>query len=169
MNTDKNLKESLSEEKYLFISDNDKIFMIAFDKSMTELGYDYRIVGNAGMGPRGKGYFVYAKADTKTRTVFARICMYEDKVQLRFYFKNINNHRTYIENAPEYIKTAFTFGGGDCQNCMATCKSMKLYTIDGQSYKKCCHYIAYFNNPTIDRLPDYMALLYQFYPKLQPK
>jgi len=163
-----NIYELLNDEKFKLISDDDKSFILAFDNAMNGFGYDFggRLYGNA-----TRDELAYSKTGLKSKKFIARVYVRKDngEVSLRLYCTDINKHRAHIESAPPYIKDAFTFEWGDCQNCMPTCKSMKNYTIDDQQYNKCCHNIAQFANPTVDRLPDYMALLSAFYPAKKAK
>ena len=118
----------------------------------------------------GKYMIIYGKTDVKSRPCPARIYIKNDgKVVLRLFLKNIDKHRQYIESAPSYIKESFAFEGGNCKNCMSACKSMKIYTIDGQQFNKCCHKTAYFSNPSVEKLSDYMALYLEFNPIKKPK
>lgn len=162
----KTIKDILADPKFPYVSENDKAFILAFDETMNKLGYD--MGGNyAGKLKFYEAQITYAKTGTKSRTAFARITIQKDHITLRLYFKNIDKHRAYIETAPLHIKQSFVFEGGNCHNCMATCKSMKIYSIDGKNYNKCCHSIATFKNLSVERLPDYIALLTEFYPKIK--
>ena len=170
----KSMKDVLSEERFNIISDTDKAFILAFDKEINELGYDYGGAIGSGHG-WGKFMIIYGKTGTKSRTVRARIYIREDGITMRFYFSDINKHRYYIESAPAHIKAVFAFDGGDCriaggqETCVKGCKSMKVYTINEQKYIKCCHNVGYFQEPTVERLPDYLAVYSAFYPTRKPK
>ena len=167
----KTLEEWLSEERFNIISESDKAFIIAFDKEFVALGYDYGsgYLGNANGWPK-YGMITYGKTGTKSRPCPARIYSKDSgEIVLRLYLSNIDKHRQYIEGTPPYIKNAFAFKSGDCKKCMATCKSMKIYTIDGQLYDKCCHSIACFYNPSVEKLPDYMNLYSEFNPAKKTK
>lgn len=159
----KSIKDMLSEERFNIVSDRDKAFMIAFDEAMNGLGYGFG--GKTGVASKNEKYvFIYTKAGLKSNASFARFLIREDCIILRIYFNDIDEHRKYIENAPSHIKDAFAFNGGDCINCSSTCMKSRAYVIDGNQYRKCCHSIAHFNAPSVERLPDYMALLTEFYP-----
>ena len=145
------------------IKEPEKAFIIAFDKAINELGYDF---GNA----IGSGnvwsllMIVYGKIDTKSRLCSARIYMQENgEITLRLFLAKIDAHRQYIENAPLHVKDAFIFAHGDCKECNINC-SPKIYTIDGKLMRKCNHDTFYFNMPTLEKLPGYMGLLSKFYP-----
>jgi len=162
----KTMTEKLSEERFVNISKPDKAFIIEFDRTLETLGFDYGNSINGG----GDGYGIaYGKTGTKSRPCPARVEIKANgEILLRMYFKNIDKHRQYIENAAQHIKDAFAIDWGDCQKCMATCKSMKVYSIDGKLYDKCCHSIAFFQNPTLEKLPDYIALYLEFNPTKKP-
>jgi len=151
------MKDILNKKSYDCISDNDKAFIIAFDEAMNGLGYDCWNTG-----------FIYSKTGLKSKNKIAQIFISENEIKLRFYFKKINDHCTYIEKAPTHIKDAFAFEGGDCY-CDGPCKGLRKYTIDGQLYDKCSHKMVYFNKPTIERLSDYIALFTEFYPVKGPR
>jgi len=155
---EKSLEEKLMEERFGHISEANKTFILVFNKIFEELGFDY--------GGSILGDIVYGKTGVKSRPCPARIII-KDKtgeITLRFYLKNIDKHSRYIENAAPHIKDAFVFDWGNCSKCMATCKSMKIYNIDGRQFDKCCHSTAFFSNPTLEKLPDYIALYSEFNP-----
>ena len=161
------IKNTINEKRFDIVSDIDKTFIVAFDELMNELGYD--IGATIGLNDWNVG-FTYSKTGLKSKNKTAQIYISENGIKLRFYFKNIDNHHTYIENAPTHIKDAFTFESGNCTKCMS-CKSnsTKIYTIDGRLYDKCSHKMVFFNNPTVEKLSDYIALFTQFYPIKKPK
>jgi len=165
----KTMEQKLSEERFDIISNADKAFIVAFDKTFEDLGYDYG--GGIGDGYGwGKYMIIYGKTSVKSRPCPARIYIKDTgEMQLRLFLKNIDKHRQYIENSPSYIKDGFAFEWGDCKNCMPTCKTMKIYTIDGRQYNKCCHSTAYFSSPSVERLPDYMSLYSEFNPAKKAK
>ena len=165
----KSMKQKLSEERFNNISESSKAFIVAFDRTFEELGYDYG--GGIGYGYGwGKYMIIYGKTGVKSRPCPARIYIKDNgEIQLRLFLKNIDKHRQYIEDSPAYIKDAFAFEGGNCKNCMPTCKTMKIYTIDGRQYNKCCHSTAYFSSPSLEKLPGYMALYSEFNPTKKSK
>ena len=158
-----NLTELLAERRFNIVSEDDKAFIIAFDKAINELGYDCE-------NTIGTGYswsplmIIYGKTGTKSRPCIARIYIHNYGISLRLFFTNINKHRAYIENTPEHIKIMFT-GGGDCP-CRPACnhKGQKIYTIDDKDYKKCCHADFRITKPNINELSDHIGLLAEFYP-----
>jgi len=157
-----NLTELLAERRFNIVSENDKAFIIAFDKAVNELGYDCE-------NTIGSGYswsplmIIYGKTGTKSRPCIARIYIHNDGISLRLFFTNINKHRAYIENAPEHIKTMFS-GGKNCP-CRPDCphKGQKIYTIDDKDYKKCRDADFRITKPNIDELSDYIGILAEFY------
>jgi len=152
------MEELLTEKRFSIISKPDKKFMIAFDKAMNELGYDSEnIIGSFTV--------VYGKTSTKSRPCPARIYIKDDgAIVLRLYLNKVDKHREFIENAPKHIKDAFRFKGGDCKSCNTMCAPGKTYTIDGKTMHKCNHSVFYFAEPSLEKLPDIMALLAKFYP-----
>ena len=138
----KNFDEILSENRFKNISESDKSFIIAFDKVMKEMGYD----SDGKIGSE----ITYKKTGGKSKATFARVYMRGDHIVLRLYFKDIDNHRAYIENAPEHIKHGFvienlpqrvldTFAlkDGDCIVCSKVCEFAERYTSDGHECVKC--------------------------------
>ena len=160
-----NMEEMLSRRRFNFVPDANKAFMLAFDKAMNELGYDLGDFIGDGYG-WGLYMIIYGKTGTKSRPVAARIYIqHNGEVVLRFHLNKVDKHSNHIENAPEYIKDAFIFEGGDCKSCNSMCAPGKQYTIHGQQMQKCNHYVFNFYGPTLDKLPGYLDLLLKFYPK----
>ena len=160
------VKTHINEKRFDIVSDIDKAFIVAFDETMNELGYD--IGATIGLDDGWNVLFTYSKTGLKTKNKIAQIQIFENEIKLRFYFKKINDHCTYIESAPTHIKDAFAFEGGDCY-CDGPCKGLRKYTIDGRLYDKCSHKMVFFNNPTIEKLSDYIALFTKFYPVKRPR
>ena len=162
---DKDHSFMLHEKRFDNISDDDKAFITAFDKEMEQFGYDYGGKIDTGHG-WGRYQIRYGKTGVKNRPIAARIYIKDSgKIQLRLHLNKVDNHREHIENAPPHIKGSFVFTGGDCKSCGGICAPGKVYTIDGQQMQKCNHDVFYFNNPTLDKLPDYMRLMGKFYKK----
>jgi hypothetical protein len=151
------LEDILKENRFNIVSEPDKAFIIAFDKAMNEMGYDF--------GKTVSMVIKYGKAGTKSRPCPAYIEIKENGILLRLYLNEVDTHNQYIKNTQSHIKDAFIFNGGDCGDCSTFCAPGKIYTIDGQQMKKCKHNTFYFNNPTLKNLPDYMELLSKFYLK----
>jgi len=163
----KKMEQKLSEERF----DNmpDKKFIIAFDKLLEDIGYDYG--GGIGEGYGwGKYMIIYGKTGTKSRPCPVRIYINDDgTIYFRLFLTKVDKHMKYIENSPAHIKNAFTFEGGDCKSCNTSCSPGKIYTIDGQLMCKCNHSTFYFHWISIDILPDIMELLAKFYPVKKQK
>jgi len=160
----KNMDDLLSERRFDIISEHDKGFINAFDKAMNVFGYDCENMVGSGL-VWGLFMFVYGKTGTKSRACAARIYVKEDgAITLRLFLTKVEKHMKYIENAPAYIKDGFNFATGDCTSCNSSCTQGKVYTIEGQLMNKCSHATFYFNEPSVDKLPDYMGLLAEFYP-----
>ena len=161
----KNMEEILSERRFNVLSESNKMFIVAFDKAINDLGYDYGgIIGTGNVW--STMMIVYGKTNTKSRPCAARIYIKEDGIIFRLYLNKVDMHRQYIENASEHIKSAFTTENGRCTFCWEKCPSRpKAYTIDGEVIQKCQHHTFYFDSPSIDRIPDYMNLLSEFYSK----
>jgi len=70
----------------------------------------------------------------------------------------------YVFEGHAYAKCTNPAKDDVCLSCANTCKMNKRYTIDGKQYAKCGHYPGHFAEPSVERLPDYMALLAEFYP-----
>ena len=165
----KSMEEKLREARFDNISASDKAFIAAFDKIFEELGFDYGGGIGGGYG-WGKYMIIYGKSGTKSRPCPARIYIKESgEIRIRLFFNKIDKHSKYIEESPAHIKAAFANDWGDCSDCSPTCKMVKEYSIDGNRYRKCCHSTAYFSDPTIEKLPDYMALYSEFNPIKKPK
>ena len=158
----KSLEEILAEDRFKIISITDKAFILAFDKALSEKGYDF---GGTISGNRDLMAIVYGKTGTKTRTCPARIHIENDgNICLRLYLHKVDDHRQYIENAPVRIKEIFTNDIGNCCGCNlkdGKCKCTKTYTVGGRLFNKC-----YFNiaNTAVENIPDYIDLLSEFYP-----
>jgi len=160
----KNMDEILSERRFNIISEPDKAFILAFDKAMNEFGYDYGGVIRSGnvFSPL---LIVYGKTDTKSRPCPARIYINDNGIRFRLFLNKVDAHRQYIENAPAHIKNAFTSDSGRCTLCWDKCPSRPAaYTIDGKTVQKCQHHTFYFDTPSMEKLPDYINLLSEFYP-----
>lgn len=160
------MRNIMSESRFDFISDPDKSFIISFDEEMRRLGYDYG--SSIGSGYCwGRYMTIYSKTGAKNKSVTARIYIRDNDIVLRLYFSNIDKHRGYIENAPPYIKEAFTGEHGDCKHCKndknGVCKFRKTYTLDGRLFEKCNGVVFEFWQPDVSKLPGYISLLSEFY------
>lgn len=161
------MKNSLLEERYKFISAEDKAFILAFEDEVSYLGY-----GSGGKIDNGfcwgKYMIVYIKTGVKNKQVLARIYIRENSIILRLYLNKIDEHREYIENAKHFIKEVFTGDHGNCHHCHndkgGICKFRKTYTLDNTYFEKCNGITFEFWEPNIEKLQDYMSLLKEFYP-----
>ena len=125
----KTMEEFLTERRFNIVKESDKAFLIAFDKEVNALGYDFDgIIGSGNIW--SPLMIVYGKTGTKSRPVAARIYIKDNCITLRLFLNKIDAHRQYIENAPAHIKESFIFADGDCTSCNSSC-TPKTYTIDG--------------------------------------
>lgn len=171
MDRNNQMKNLLSNEKYDFICERDKGFIIAFDDAITKAGYE-----SNGINPYvclGKYKIEYSKTGLKNKNYVARFYFRDSGIVLRLYFTNIDRHREYIENASEFIKNSFINNMGKCKQCdkngggigkKGKCSFKKSYTIDNVLYKKCAGENYYFDKKDIESVPKYIELLKTFYP-----
>lgn len=162
------MDDLLKEERFDFISSADKEFMLAFNNQMTRLGYDFS--NHIGSGHCwGRYMVIYTKTGVKSNKVFARIYIRDESIVLRLFFNDIDKHRGYVEGAPSHIKEVFVGENANCQHCHndkeGVCKFRKTYTIDGRLIEKCNGITFEFHNPSLLRLPDYIAVFTEFYPR----
>ena len=160
----KSLEEILAEDRFKIISMPDKAFIIAFDKALNEIGYDF---GGTISGNMDLMAVIYGKTGTKTRLCPARIHIENDgSICLRLYLHKIDDHRQYIENAPMRIKEVFINDIGKCRGCnfkdgKCKWKCTKTYTIGGRLFNKCYFEVT---DTAMEIIPDYIDLLSEFYP-----
>ena len=162
------MKDILNEERFGFVSSQDMSFIRAFDNEMTKLGYGFG--GKIGSGYCwGKYMLIYTRVEVKSKKVFARIYMCEKSIVLRLFLNDIDKHRSYIENAASHIKEVFVGDAADCEHCHnerdGLCRFRKTYTIDDRLIEKCNGKTFEFHHPNLHRLPDYLSLFTEFYPK----
>lgn len=157
------VKGLMAEERFAFISDTDKAFIVAFDEEMMKLGYGFG--GTIGSGYCwGRYMIIYSKAGAKNRKVIARVYIRDGGIVLRLFFSKIDAHRAYIESSPPYIKEVFAGEHGSCNHCKPACSFRKTYTVDDRLIEKCSGVVFEFWEPSVHKLPDYMNLLSEFYP-----
>ncbi|MCL2109003.1 MAG: hypothetical protein FWH20_06635 [Oscillospiraceae bacterium] len=161
-------------EKYNFLNENEKKFIVSFNDEMAKIGYvnsgiqDYVVFG--------KYKIEYYKLGLKTKKIIARIYIRDGDekiaarwggnglgIALRLYFTNINKHKTYIENAPDFIKTPFIDNHSICHDCKVNCNRKKVYMIDGKMYTKCTDCAFMFEKPNAENVMEYINLLKLFY------
>jgi len=165
------MNKLLADEKFDFISENDKEFIVAFNNEMLRAGYM-----NNGIQPYvvfGKYKIEYCKARLKTKKYVARIYFRDKEIVLRLYFSNINTCRDYIEKAPDFIKKPFINNHSKCKGCDANgggmisntkCRYKKSYIIDSETYIKCAEQAFMFENPAACNAIEYVNLITAFYP-----
>lgn len=161
------MKDILAESRFDFIKEADKAFVNEFDDRMKEIGYDYG--DNIGSGfCWGRYMLIYSKTGQKSKKVAARIYIREDSVALRLFLNDIDSHRAYIENAPEFIRDPFLNSFGKCGHCHnekeGSCRFRKTYTLTDRFYEKCNGFTFEFWNPSVDRISEYLGILKEFYP-----
>jgi len=166
----KTMDEFLTERRFNTVSEQDKDFIMAFDKEINELGYDFGGAIHAGHSWGSQQMIIYGKTGTKSRQCAVRIWIKNEGILFQIYFTKIDAHRQYIETAPTYIKEVFTGYNNNniCKSCRGKC-GPKEYTIDGHFYSICRDAPFWFDKPSIEKLPDYMGLLNEFYPKSKRK
>lgn len=163
--------QRLQDSQYSFISDADKAFIAAFDQAIGAIGY----LSNGEIGPGfcwGRAMAIYRKGGRKTGQVAARIYIRDDNIALRLFLNDIDRHRNYLEHAPAFIQAPFTGDQGTCQHCHnerdGMCRFRKTYTLQERQIEKCNGLVFTYERPVLNQLPDYMALLQEFYgPKRQ--
>lgn len=156
----------LVETRFDFLSAENKDFIAAFDSEISKLGYDFG--GSIGSGYCwGKYMIIYSKKGVKSKRVAARIYLRESGSVLRLFLNNIDQHRAYIESSKAFIKEVFTGRHAECRHCHndkdGFCKFRKIYTIDDNRHEKCSGITFEFLDPNLEKLPDYMDLLKEFY------
>ncbi len=163
------MDEILMEDRFNFVSAQDKAFILAFNDEMARLGYDFG--GKIGSGfCWGKYMVIYTKAGVKSKTVYARIYIRDESIVLRLFLNQVDKHRVFIENAPAHIKKVFA--DDDYASCKhdrddgdGICQFRKSYTLDGRLIEKCNGLTFEIHQPAIEKLPDYIALFSEFFPK----
>lgn len=159
------MKNLMAEERFNFITKENKEFIIAFDEEINKLGYSCN-------NTIGSGYcwgifmIVYCKTAAKSKKVIARIYIREDSIVLRLFFNQVDKHSKYIENTPSFIKDVFTSEHGNCNFCKSNkekCSFRKTYFIDNQKINKCSGITFEFWNPNVEKLQEFINLLREFY------
>ena len=164
------MKNIMSDKNFSYIGENDKTFLISFDKKMCDLGYERTEIGD--FARWGNYTVAYVKPKVKAKTYISKIFFDGKSISLRLYFRNIDKHTKYIENASNNIKEAFINDEGKCGHCSVggcvkldgSCSHRKTYNIDGITYEKCGGKVFYFHNFDMESLRDYISLITKFYP-----
>lgn len=157
------IQQQINEPEFDFISEPDKRFIIAFVAELEALGYTYGDAIGSGFC-WGSHMLIFRKANVKSKNVVARIYIREKSLVLRLFFNNVTKHAAFVSATPEYIKNVFIGNYGTCKHCKGdSCKFRKDYEIDGVQYEKCNGTTFEFYEPTVERLPDYIALFREFY------
>lgn len=159
--------ELLDEDRFHFITAADKEFICSYNEVLNKRGYGFD--GKIGSGYCwGKYMIIYRKMGVKSESVYARIYIRESNIVLRMFFNQIDQHRSYIERAPQFIKEVFTGPHGKCEHCHnekdGKCKFRKTYTIDGLLIEKCNGIVFEFHEPNNSKLNVYIDLFSEFYP-----
>ena len=165
----------LKEDKFKFISKENKKFISEFTNQMNLLDYDFG--GNIGDGYCWGHYMIIY---SRKKKVIVRIFIrdkgvriwggkehkWENSIVLRLFFTNIDKHMKYIEAAPSHIKSLFINDQGFCpyicEHYSEKCHNRKIYSIKGRQIEK-CGYIFQFTDPKIEHIEDYIDILKEFY------
>ena len=165
--TQYDLKQLLEKSRFDYVSADDKAFIVIFDAAMLERGWGLEANGWYKGYMWGRHMLIYYKLGVKAKKVAARFYLRDNGIVLRMFFSGIDKHRTYIENSPPHVKGVFTGTHGNCGHCGnehdGSCKHRKTYTMDGNVYEKCDGAVFEFWQPDLEKLPDYLALLDEFY------
>lgn len=161
----------MQESRFDFVSKDDKTFITAFDAALLERGWGIENNGHFKGYCWGRYMLIYCKLGVKAKKVAARIYLRDDSIVLRLFLNGMDKHRAFLESSPEHIKSVFLLGGGgDCRHCPDSgsrvngrCIFRKNYTIEGQAVEKCNGAVFEFCQPNMQKLPDYLALLDEFY------
>jgi hypothetical protein len=172
------MEKLLNEERFGFISEENKKFIREFSKQINLFGYDFG--GEIGNGfCWGKYMIIYSQNGVKNKKVIARIYIrdenliiwggkeykYNNSIVLRLFFTNIDKHRLYIENTPSHIKIPFINDQAICVHDREDCRFRKIYTIDGKKIEKCGGSVFEYHDPKKEYIKDYMDILKEFYDK----
>ena len=161
------MESILKEERFDYVSEADKAFIAAFTREMERMGYEWG--GNIGSGYCwGRHMIIYTKAGVKSKVVAARIYLREPNVVLRLFLNKIDQHARFIEeSAPAYIQEVFTGPRADCRHDRddggGKCQFRKTYTLEGRLIEKCNGETFEFHQPSVEKLPDYVALFAEFF------
>jgi hypothetical protein len=160
------MEKILQEERFDFITSDQRAFFLTYNEEMQKLGYDF--VSAIGSGYCwGKYMVIYRKSGVKSDKVYARIYLRDTSTVLRLFLNEIDEHRAFVEQAPAYIKEVFVSDYGKCQYCKnekeGRCQFRKAYTIDNRFIEKCNGYTFEFHEPNIQKIDDYITLFTEFF------
>jgi hypothetical protein len=175
----------LKEERFNYISKENKKFINDFSKQMKLFGYDFG--GQIGSGfCWGNNMIIYSQTGVKNEKVVARIYIrnkgiiiwggkenkYENSIVLRLFFDNVKKHIEYIEKAPSHINSLFNNDQGlcpyICDHYSEKCHNRKIYSINGKQIEKCGYYFS-FTDPKTEHIKDYIDILKEFHGKKSTK
>lgn len=161
------MKTILEENRFDMVSKENKEFIIAFDKEITKLGYDFGDDIGSGFC-WGKYMIIYSKTGVKNKQIAARIYIRENSIVLRLFLNKIDKHRGYIEKSKDFIKDVFSNNYGKCKHCHnereENCRFRKSYSLEDKLIEKCNGFTFEFWEPNLEKLSDYINLLKEFYP-----
>ena len=171
----------LKEDRFNYISKENKKFINEFTKQMKSFGYDFG--GQIGGGfCWGNNMIIYSQTGVKNEKVIARIYIrdkgliiwggkeynYENSIVLRLFFDNIDKHREYIENVSSQVKSLFINDKGICpyicDRYSEKCHNRKKYSINGKQFEKCGYFFS-FTDPKTENIKDYVDILKEFHAK----
>ena len=127
--------EKMLAERKIDVIPEDKTFLMAFDRAIYKLGYDF---GSAvGSGTAAAPLIInYTKIGTHNSPA-ARICIRESRIKVKLLFKKITaSNFKYIESAPVYIRKIFTSHHDNCESCLKPCRTRTKYAVDGRFIQK---------------------------------
>lgn len=156
--------KQMTEERFAFMSGEDKRFVVEMTRALTEAGYTYGGVIGDGIC-WGRYMLIFRKAGVKSDRVYARIYIREKSVALRCFLKKEGEHGEFILSAPDYIKDVFLGDSGACSHCRGDeCRFRKSYDIGGAHIEKCNGEVYTFVRAKVEQIPEYMALFFEFNP-----
>jgi len=135
---------------------------------MEQFGYSFgNTVGSGHCW--GRYMLINRKSGAKSTNVYARIYIADRGLALRLFLNQIDEHREYIEKAPDFIKEVFVGKAADCQNCRrdvnGNCRFRKSYTIDGRLINKCNGLTFKFRELPLQKPDESIKLFLEFFPK----
>ncbi len=158
------IEKFLPEERFDFITPENKRFICAFTNALSDLGYTFGDAIGSGFC-WGRYMLIFTKANVKAKKAVARIYIRDKDLVLRLFFSGVTKHAKYISQAPDFIKEVFVGPHAACKHCKGDrCKFQKTYDIDEIHYEKCNGRTFEFPRPDISRLDDYIRLFKEFYP-----